>query len=215
MMSPSEHTIDARNTGTPLICHSQFCQDKTWAWNAQKVHTRIQIMDWLAPRIICRQIDRSCCMCRFGQSYIYTVYIRWFWQGNHQIYGHIRCIYTVLANPMHVCFSCCLPSLQITANCLHPGVVKTELGRYMITEENKWYMVRVWLCMYVCCTRIYLSLLCIFYRLISPTGYRNNCVCVCTSLLCLFYLTLAVSSQTGYSRAQLSCWAPILLVRAF
>jgi len=27
------------------------------------------------------------------------VYIRYFWQVNHQIYGHIRCIYTVLANP--------------------------------------------------------------------------------------------------------------------
>jgi hypothetical protein len=25
--------------------------------------------------------------------------IRYFRQGNHQIYGHIRCIYTVLANP--------------------------------------------------------------------------------------------------------------------
>jgi len=31
---------------------------------------------------------------------------------------------------------------QITANCLHPGVVKTELGRYMITPSNSWYMVR-------------------------------------------------------------------------
>jgi hypothetical protein len=30
---------------------------------------------------------------------IYIVYIRYFWQGNHQIHGHIRCIYTVLANP--------------------------------------------------------------------------------------------------------------------
>ena len=28
-----------------------------------------------------------------------TVYVRYFWQGNHQIYSHIRCIYTVLANP--------------------------------------------------------------------------------------------------------------------
>jgi len=43
------------------------------------------------------------CMCRVGQNHIYTVYIRYFWQGNHQIYGHIQCIYTVLANPMHVC----------------------------------------------------------------------------------------------------------------
>jgi hypothetical protein len=32
-----------------------------------------------------------------------TIYIRCIysmsWQGNHQIYGHIRCIYKVLANP--------------------------------------------------------------------------------------------------------------------
>jgi hypothetical protein len=34
-----------------------------------------------------------------GQNHIYTVYTRYFWQGNHRLYGHIRCIYTVLANP--------------------------------------------------------------------------------------------------------------------
>ena len=26
--------------------------------------------------------------CRVGQNHIYTVYIRYFWQGNHQLYGH-------------------------------------------------------------------------------------------------------------------------------
>jgi hypothetical protein len=36
---------------------------------------------------------------RVGQNHIYTVYIRYFWQENHQLYGHIRCKYTVLANP--------------------------------------------------------------------------------------------------------------------
>jgi len=41
-------------------------------------------------------------MCRIGQSHIYMVYIRHLWQGNHQAYGHIRCIYTVLANPSYV-----------------------------------------------------------------------------------------------------------------
>ena len=45
-------------------------------------------------------------MCRFGQNPIYTVYIRYFWQGNHRIYGHIRCIYTVLANPTYVLKFC-------------------------------------------------------------------------------------------------------------
>jgi len=41
-------------------------------------------------------------ICRVGQNHIYTVYIWCFWQGNHQIYGHIRCIYTVLANPTYL-----------------------------------------------------------------------------------------------------------------
>jgi len=39
---------------------------------------------------------------RVGQNHIYTVCIWYFWQGNHQIYDHIRCIYTVLANPNYV-----------------------------------------------------------------------------------------------------------------
>ena len=42
-------------------------------------------------------------MTRVGQNHIYTVYIRYFWQGDRQIYGHIRCIYTVLANPTYDC----------------------------------------------------------------------------------------------------------------
>jgi hypothetical protein len=43
----------------------------------------------------------TCTITRVGQNHIYTVCIRYFWQGNHQIYGHIRCLYTVLANPNH------------------------------------------------------------------------------------------------------------------
>ena len=41
-------------------------------------------------------------ICRVGQNHIYTVYIRYFLQGFYRIYGHIRCIYTVLANPKHM-----------------------------------------------------------------------------------------------------------------
>ena len=42
-------------------------------------------------------------MCRVGQNHIlHAVHIRYFWQGNHQNYGHIWCIFTVLANPSHV-----------------------------------------------------------------------------------------------------------------
>jgi hypothetical protein len=45
-----------------------------------------------------------CSICRVGQEHIYTVYIRYFWQKHHQIHGHIRCIYTILANPKRLCF---------------------------------------------------------------------------------------------------------------
>jgi hypothetical protein len=48
----------------------------------------------------------ACCplsrlISRVGQNHIYTVFVRYFWQGNHQIYGHIQCIYTILANPTY------------------------------------------------------------------------------------------------------------------
>ena len=49
----------------------------------------------------CRAVQ-LCGMHRVGQHHIYTLYIRCFWQGNHHIYGHVRCVYTVLANPRHV-----------------------------------------------------------------------------------------------------------------
>jgi len=42
---------------------------------------------------------------RVDQNHIYTEYIRYFWQGIHQIYGHIRCIYTVLANPTFLLYA--------------------------------------------------------------------------------------------------------------
>jgi len=40
-------------------------------------------------------------MPRVGQNHIYAVYVRYGWQENHQKYGHIRCTYTVLANPIY------------------------------------------------------------------------------------------------------------------
>ena len=59
-------------------------------------------------RTSCMQAFRTTLICGVGQNHIYTVYIRSFWQGNHQVYGHIRCIYTVLANPTYM--QCSLPN---------------------------------------------------------------------------------------------------------
>jgi len=39
---------------------------------------------------------------RVGQNHMYTVYIWYIWQGNHQIYGRIQCIYTVLDDPTYI-----------------------------------------------------------------------------------------------------------------
>ena len=40
-------------------------------------------------------------MRRVGPNHIYTVYIRYFWLGNHQIYGVYIPKYTVLANSIY------------------------------------------------------------------------------------------------------------------
>jgi len=59
-----------------------------------------------AIRIASYILHHTYCIIRVGQNHIYTVYIWYFWQGNHQIYGHIRCKHTVLANPMHYTQGC-------------------------------------------------------------------------------------------------------------
>ena len=61
---------------------------------------------------------------------VYTVYIRYFWQGFHQIYGHIRRIYTVLANPMYN------PHLQ-NRNVKAPSCAKHQSG---LVPELAWNM---------------------------------------------------------------------------
>jgi len=41
-------------------------------------------------------------LARIIHLWVYTVYVQHFWQGNHHTYGHIRCVYTVLANPIRL-----------------------------------------------------------------------------------------------------------------
>jgi len=43
---------------------------------------------------------RLCVFVGLARSHFYTVYLRPFWQGNHQTYSHMRGKHTVLANPM-------------------------------------------------------------------------------------------------------------------
>jgi len=50
-------------------------------------------------------------MLRVGQNHIYTVYIQCLWQGNHQIYSHIWCEYTVMANSNYA-GNCLVPTLR-------------------------------------------------------------------------------------------------------
>ena len=56
-------------------------------------------------------------MCRVGQNHIY-IYIQYFWLGDRQIYGHIRCLYTILANPTYVYPVQTVVGLKIECTCL-------------------------------------------------------------------------------------------------
>ena len=67
--------------------------------------------------------------------YIYPVYTRFFWQGDHQIYGQTRCIYTVLANPTHLASTriralTALPMLRTPCN-------KSIMVRAVIEQCNR------------------------------------------------------------------------------
>ena len=66
----------------------------------------------------------SSLICRVGQNHIYTVYIRHFLQGFHQIYGHIRRIYTVLAHLTYLgkkkkWGGVASPNLKVHSSCMH------------------------------------------------------------------------------------------------
>ena len=67
--------------------------------------------DYSVSAHVCVYVFVCMCVCvcvcithmyRAGQNREYSVYIRYIYQGNHQIYGHMRCVYTVLANLTHV-----------------------------------------------------------------------------------------------------------------
>jgi len=92
---------------------------------------------------VCTRVFCASCLllplrytCRIGQDHIYTVHIRYFWQGNHQIYSHIRCIHTVLANPIHLCKRACMRDCAPTHRVLCLCVCK--------------YMCAVCVCLCVC-----------------------------------------------------------------
>ena len=70
------------------------------------------------------------------------MYTRYFWQGNHHTYGHIRCVYMVLANPKLVSSQGCVVALRYQGLCSFPSseihkdscrvkaLVRFLIGRY-------------------------------------------------------------------------------------
>jgi N-acetylmuramic acid 6-phosphate (MurNAc-6-P) etherase len=52
-------------------------------------------------RFIYGVFGREITKCTIVHTHIYTVYIRCFWQGNHQLYNRTRRIHTGLANHAH------------------------------------------------------------------------------------------------------------------
>ena len=40
-----------------------------------------------------------------------TIYVRYFWQRNYRMYGHIQCIYMILADPTRLGTSHIVPAV--------------------------------------------------------------------------------------------------------
>jgi len=75
------------------------------------------------------------------------VYIRYFWQKNHHIYGHIRCVYTVLANPSYIAIYASGGHLSGAASersvaqgrYIRQAEVGNKLARSKVTTEGNTY----------------------------------------------------------------------------
>ena len=67
----------------------------------KKSSTKVAYRAWSTSKqgrsTLNRRVTR--CVLRVGLDHLYTKYKRYFWQGNHQIYGHTPCIHTGLADP--------------------------------------------------------------------------------------------------------------------
>jgi len=90
------HTHTRTRTHTHTHTHTHT---RTHTYTHTRTHTRTRTRTRTQLKFIRGFQGMDYDKARVGQNHIYTMYIRYFWQGNHHTYGHIRCVYTVLANP--------------------------------------------------------------------------------------------------------------------
>ena len=92
-----------------------------------------------------------------GKNHIYTVYVRYFWQEIHQIYGHIRCIHTVLANPSYVFGA---GKNHIRLRCTYGIPSREACGHAVVCGVSGWF--------------------CMSHGIkLCKAALQDNCVCVC------------------------------------
>ena len=128
-------------------------------------------------------------MTRVGQNHTYTVYLQYFWQGNHQIYSHIRFIYTVLANPTY--------DITCSTTRIRPTLVS---GFYCASEQLRVPCLCVChacecampvhvpcLCMChvcACAMPVHVPCLCVCHACACAMSVRVPCLCVCHVCAC-------------------------------
>jgi hypothetical protein len=127
-----------------------------------------------------------------GQNHIFTVYIWYFRQENHQIYGRWQCIYTVLASPSY-------DATHSEDEALHSPPTFAPAAPFLPPPNRVvvcvvwcwcWCMFVVWdgtvraparkvVCMCVC-VRVRL---CVYVRMCSTGQGGRMCMCVCVLMM--------------------------------
>ena len=59
------------------------------------------------------------------------MYIRYFWQGHHHTYGHIRCVYTALANPKYNVLSTMRVLAAFSDMCMQCMQLMCRVGQHL------------------------------------------------------------------------------------
>jgi len=120
-----------------MLCNVQ-CSAILQYWGGRQPHAAFKVEG--AGRLDASAALKPQHIAKVGQDHMYTVYIRYFWQGNHRIYNHIRCIFTALANPTYSSY--CQIALVLSENYQSKRrrmrwVAGKELG-WHYTQQEEW-----------------------------------------------------------------------------
>jgi len=136
---------------------------------------------------------------RVGQNHIKTVYIRYFWQGNHQIYSHMQfwptldilCRPTQAHSPVNWQIAQASMTWRHASRLARNSSPLSSLNPSGISSWTYVFVLYVCVCMYVCtCVCCVSVCVCVWWMCVYVCMV-NVCICVCMCATCMCVIVCA------------------------